>query len=371
MLDFSDQASVVSGQTVTSITIRAGDRAWGYRHLQLRHSHMEEMAEPTTLSLAEGENINYIEAHWGEKDGHTRVFYLNFGTSAGNSVSGGSQTDSKGSVSAPEGYQLGGFFRRDGDEIDTLGAIWSSIQAADDTPGTVAPTDILDSTAGSASAAAPPATSEPAPTATSGSSPMSAPASATGSGSAPAPAPAAPSSPKSSAGSGSAAPVAPAPSGSSGSSAPAPSGPAVRLSETFGGPHGNEFTDQAAATSGQTITSLSVRGAARIDGLTLEVSGPKPQTFTHGGTGGDPYTLKLGEGEFITSMEAHWGQKEGHTRIFTKTSVRVPVTPSRQERRRMKRAQLLPLTAINLEGSSVVTVTRSTSLESYGLALLS
>ncbi|KAG6969837.1 hypothetical protein JG687_00002959, partial [Phytophthora cactorum] len=99
--------------------------------------------------------------------------------------------------------------------------------------------------------------------------------------------------PGSSAGSGSAAPIAPG-SGTDGSletseppstvaptPAPKPSGPAVQLSETFGGPHGNEFSDQPAAVSGQTITSLTVRGAARIDGLTLEVSAPTAQTFTH------------------------------------------------------------------------------------------
>ncbi|OWZ17915.1 LOW QUALITY PROTEIN: hypothetical protein PHMEG_0008083 [Phytophthora megakarya] len=50
-----------------------------------------------------------MEVHWGQNDGHTRIFYLNYGTSAGNSVSAGTQTDEKGSITAPEGYQLGGF----------------------------------------------------------------------------------------------------------------------------------------------------------------------------------------------------------------------------------------------------------------------
>ncbi|POM73131.1 NPP1-like protein [Phytophthora palmivora] len=36
-------------------------------------------------------------------------------------------TNDKNSVTAPEGFQLGGFFGRDGDEIDSIGAIWTSI----------------------------------------------------------------------------------------------------------------------------------------------------------------------------------------------------------------------------------------------------
>ncbi|GMF55847.1 unnamed protein product [Phytophthora fragariaefolia] len=341
--DFSDQASVVSGQTVTSITIRAGDRVDGVsltvsEPTAQAFTHGGTGGTDNTIALAAGEHITSMEAHWGKKDGHTRVFYLNFGTSAGNSVSGGTQTDSKGSVIAPAGYQLGGFFGRDGDEIDLLGAVWSSIEAADDSPGTVAPADIPISGDNSAAASAeapstPPGSAVPASVL---------PGSNTTSASSGIVSPTAPSLASSSAGSVSAALASTASSlnsssagpGSAASSpavtnsasleasespstdTPAHTGAAVQLSESFGGPHGNEFSDQSAATSGQTISSLTIRGARRIDGLTLEVSAPKAQTFTHGGTGGDPYTLKLGPGEYITSMEAHWGQKDGHTRIF-------------------------------------------------------
>ncbi|KAG2932173.1 hypothetical protein PC114_g1916 [Phytophthora cactorum] len=320
--DFSDQASVVSGQTVSFVTIRAGDRVDGVSlgvsgPTAQTFTHGGTGGTDNTLTLAAGEHITSMEAHWGEKDGHTRVFYLSFGTSAGNTVSGGSQTDSTGSATAPAGYQLGGFFGRDGDEIDLLGAIWSSITTADTAPGTVAPADIPDTSASASAAKGTTAPDTPGPAAQISPDPAS-----SGSGSATA------IPPGSSAGSGSAAPIAPG-SGTDGSletseppstvaptPAPKPSGPAVQLSETFGGPHGNEFSDQPAAVSGQTITSLTVRGAARIDGLTLEVSAPTAQTFTHGGTGGDPYTLKLGAGEYITSMEAHWGKKDDHTRVF-------------------------------------------------------
>ncbi|GMF22928.1 unnamed protein product [Phytophthora lilii] len=325
--DFSDQASVVAGQTVSVITVRGADRIDGVTlgisgPTAQTFTHGGNGGTDNTLTLAKGEYITSMEAHWGEKGGHTRVFYLKFGTSAGHSVSAGTQTDSAGSVTAPAGFQLGGFFGRDGDEIDLLGAIWSRIAVPDTTPGTVAPANIPDS--GAASSATSAAHGTAAPADTSGSVTQAAPANPPTASSGSAPAASIP--PASSAGSGATAPDASGSAAGSGSlakskppstTAPAkPSGPAVQLSQTFGGPHGNEFSDQSAAVSGQTITSLTVRGAARIDGLTLEVSAPTKQTFTHGGTGGDPYTLTLGPGEHITSMEAHWGQKGDHTRIF-------------------------------------------------------
>jgi hypothetical protein len=402
---FSDQASVVAGQTISFITVRGADRVDGVSlgvsaPTAQTFTHGGNGGTDNTLTLGKDEYITSMEAHWDKKDGHARVFYLNFGTSAGNSVSAGTQTDSAGSASAPEGYQLGGFFGQDGDEIDLLGAIWSRIAAEDDAPGTVVPANIPVSNDASASASqgtvAPPDTSGSAAQASSastgsGSGGVDASASAdqvepsstdtlTGSGSLSTPGSSIGSTASSLTGSsvptvgsdmdapvdslaasaGSAMPVSvdsststgsiaasPTPiaagsdgslgvsvspsiasSAAAGSSAgdgsvatssttgPAASGPAVQLSETFGGPHGDEFSDQAATTSGQTITSLTVRGAARIDGLTLEVSAPTTQTFTHGGTGGDPYTLTLGPSEYITSMEAHWGQKDGHTRVF-------------------------------------------------------
>ncbi|KAF1791060.1 Jacalin-like lectin domain [Phytophthora cactorum] len=229
-----------------------------------------------------------MEAHWGKKSGRTRIFYLSFGTSAGNSVSGGSMTEDKNSVTAPEGFQLGGFFGRDGDEIDSLGAIWARIEAPP--PATEPPAPATEAPA--------PPKEEPAPS-------KEAPAAdPSGSGAPPA---------ESTAASGASAEgsEAPPPPGTealhSCTSAP-PAAPSisvedsVQLSESFGGPHGTEFSDEAAATSGQTVASITIRAGERVE--------------DHGGTGGDPKTLKLGEGEYITSMEAHWGKKSGRTRIF-------------------------------------------------------
>ncbi|KAG4238163.1 hypothetical protein PC116_g13808 [Phytophthora cactorum] len=142
--EFSDERAATSGQTVASITIRAGERVDGVilditAPVAITLNHGGGGGNPNTLTLGPGEYITSMEAHWGEKKGHTRIFYLRFGTSAGNSVEGGSMTDSKATVTAPDGFQLGGFFGRDGDEIDLLGAIWTSIVPITPAPGAPTP----------------------------------------------------------------------------------------------------------------------------------------------------------------------------------------------------------------------------------------
>ncbi|KAF1775543.1 Jacalin-like lectin domain [Phytophthora cactorum] len=306
--EFSDEASVVVGQTVGSITIRAGERVDGIS-LEVTgpkaatFSHGGTGGSGNTLTLAAGERITSMEAHWGKKSGRTRIFYLSFGTSAGNSVSGGSMTEDKNSVTAPEGFQLGGFFGRDGDEIDSLGAIWARIEAPPPATEPPAPLQkhLLHLKKNLLRSGAPPAES----TAASG-------ASAEGS--------AAATSVETTEVASAAGSEAPPPPGTEAPASPAAPSisveDSVQLSESFGGPHGTEFSDEAAATSGQTVASITIRAGERVDGVALEIAKPKAETFSHGGTGGDPKTLKLGEGEYITSMEAHWGKKSGRTRIF-------------------------------------------------------
>ncbi|KAF4041668.1 hypothetical protein GN244_ATG06185 [Phytophthora infestans] len=49
----------------------------------------------------------------------------------------------------------------------------------------------------------------------------------------------------------------------------------VQLSDSFGGPHGTQFSDQLACTSGMTISSVAIRAGERLDGLIVQVSAPK------------------------------------------------------------------------------------------------
>ncbi|KAG6609035.1 Phospholipase D gamma 3 [Phytophthora cinnamomi] len=92
--------------------------------------------------------------------------------------------------------------------------------------------------------------------------------------------------------------------------------PDIHLSAAVGGPHGTHFTDVGLAGADQTVSSISIRAGDRVDGVGLEVSDPTESTLAHGGTGGSLTRLSLGSGEHITSMEAHWGKKNGRTRIF-------------------------------------------------------
>ncbi|KAE8911877.1 hypothetical protein PF005_g12851 [Phytophthora fragariae] len=246
-----------------------------------------------------------MEAHWGKKNGRTRIFYLSFSTSAGNSVSGGSTTDDKNTVTAPEGFQLGGFFGRDGDEIDSLGAIWVRITPNTAAPATEPPppptkapvTQESDDSGAAVSTAASTEASAAAPT--EGSVVASAEASAAASTEASAAEPT--EKPKE-------VPAKPVPTISVEDS--------VQLSESFGGPHGTDFSDEASATSGQAVASVTILAGERVDGVSLDISAPKAATFHHGGTGGTKNTLTLAKDELITSMEVHWGKKNGRTRVF-------------------------------------------------------
>ncbi|KAL4164949.1 hypothetical protein KRP22_003685 [Phytophthora ramorum] len=111
---FSDINSAQFGQVASSITIRSGDRidAVTLRIAELTLSHGGSGGEDNTLTLTNDEYITSMEIHWGKKGTSTLVFYLSFGTNAGNFVSGGTATEDNATVTAPEGFQLSGFFGR-------------------------------------------------------------------------------------------------------------------------------------------------------------------------------------------------------------------------------------------------------------------
>lgn len=90
----------------------------------------------------------------------------------------------------------------------------------------------------------------------------------------------------------------------------------IVLSEVYGGPHGYAFSDMSSITLGQTLSSVTVRGAARIDAISAQAAKPSGSNWDHGGSGGKEYVLTLGSGEYINSMEIHWAKKGTHTRVF-------------------------------------------------------
>ncbi|MFH9548422.1 jacalin-like lectin [Streptomyces sp. NPDC017435] len=87
-----------------------------------------------------------------------------------------------------------------------------------------------------------------------------------------------------------------------------------QLSDQYGGPHGDYYTDIDAVPAGARPVSLSLRSGSRVDGVGLTLDNGK--VLTHGGTGGTASSLTLGSGEYVTSAQLCQGAKDGHTRIF-------------------------------------------------------
>ncbi len=91
--------------------------------------------------------------------------------------------------------------------------------------------------------------------------------------------------------------------------------PALRASDFFGGPHGTAFNDADDLPATPSPRTLTLRGSARLDGVSLTHDGGP--TLTHGGTGGTATSLTLAPGEHLTSVKLTQGQKDGRTRIFS------------------------------------------------------
>ncbi|QNP69448.1 endonuclease [Streptomyces roseirectus] len=90
---------------------------------------------------------------------------------------------------------------------------------------------------------------------------------------------------------------------------------AVRASDFFGGPHGTAFNDADDLPAAPAPRTLTLRGDARLDALSLTHA--DGTALTHGGTGGTATSLTLTAGEHLTSVKLTQGQKDGHTRIFS------------------------------------------------------
>ncbi|GMF62801.1 unnamed protein product [Phytophthora fragariaefolia] len=136
---YSDLSIVKAGQIVKSITIRTGERVNGVG-LQIADAqgvttdlyHGGGGGNANTLTLGQGEHVIGIEAHWGEYHSHTRVRYIKFTTNANNTIEGGTKATKIGTDTASDGFQLGGFIGYAGKELDSVGAIWTKIDATGD-----------------------------------------------------------------------------------------------------------------------------------------------------------------------------------------------------------------------------------------------
>ncbi|OWZ19813.1 hypothetical protein PHMEG_0005868 [Phytophthora megakarya] len=135
---YSDLDLVDAGEEVHSITVRSADRVdqvsldiTDAAGQQSTLKHGGDGGDKDTYNLGEGEHITGIEVHWGKYYRKTRIMYIKFTTNTGGSIEGGTpqdNTDKIGKETAPEGFQLGGFTGFAGNELDSVGAIWTSIQ---------------------------------------------------------------------------------------------------------------------------------------------------------------------------------------------------------------------------------------------------
>ncbi|MEU9734408.1 jacalin-like lectin [Streptomyces sp. NPDC048002] len=91
--------------------------------------------------------------------------------------------------------------------------------------------------------------------------------------------------------------------------------PALRASDFFGGPHGTAFNDADDLPAAPAPRTLTLRGGARLDAVSLTHDGGT--ALSHGGTGGTAVSLTLAAGEHLTSVALTRGQKDGRTRIFS------------------------------------------------------
>ncbi|KDR73724.1 hypothetical protein GALMADRAFT_629888 [Galerina marginata CBS 339.88] len=94
----------------------------------------------------------------------------------------------------------------------------------------------------------------------------------------------------------------------------------IRLGDPAGGPHGDPFNDipSLLTTSVPRLTSITIRGGSRVDGIiyTVQDASGSTTTTSHGGTGGTPTTLTLGVGERIVKSLACSGSFSDTTRVF-------------------------------------------------------
>lgn len=78
-----------------------------------------------TLALGSKEYWTAATLCQGQKDGHTRIFYVKATTSAGNTLAAGTSTSNCANFAAPAGWQIIGFVGRDGDEMDQIAFLFA------------------------------------------------------------------------------------------------------------------------------------------------------------------------------------------------------------------------------------------------------
>ncbi len=118
----------VTGGAVRQVSIRGGervDRVALQRQDGVELAHGGNGGTLRTLDLAAGEYLTQATFSSGQKDGRTRVFFAEFRTSQGRTLSAGTRTSNTVTYTAPSGWQLAGFHGRAATELDQVGLIYT------------------------------------------------------------------------------------------------------------------------------------------------------------------------------------------------------------------------------------------------------
>ncbi|CCE12076.1 conserved exported hypothetical protein [Bradyrhizobium sp. STM 3843] len=127
---YNDSSALPSTPVVKQLTIQTGNRV---DHVEIAlsngyvFSHGGTGGTTQTLTLGNGEVLSSVNLCIDQYQGHTRVFSINFATSAGRHLSGGATTASCTTYTAPAGWQIAGFHGRSGDEVDKLGVVYAPV----------------------------------------------------------------------------------------------------------------------------------------------------------------------------------------------------------------------------------------------------
>ncbi len=127
---FTDVDALSGASAVRRLSVRAGSRVDRVA-VQLRDgrvlAHGGGGGSERSLDLAAGEYLTGATLCTGKKDGHTRIFFAEFRTSTGRTLSGGVRTGNRVNYTAPAGWQISGFHGRSADEVDMLGLIYTPL----------------------------------------------------------------------------------------------------------------------------------------------------------------------------------------------------------------------------------------------------
>ncbi|EOD47151.1 Mannose-binding lectin [Neofusicoccum parvum] len=129
---FSDVPSLPSAASpsAATLTLRGANRVDGIA-IKLADgssfTHGGTGGTESSLTLAAGEYVSSVKLCEGQYNDHTRIFYFEATTSAGQTLSTGATTSDCVTRTAPSGFGLVGFAGQDGDEVDQLALVWGKV----------------------------------------------------------------------------------------------------------------------------------------------------------------------------------------------------------------------------------------------------